>query len=116
MERFNNVTINEKGKIPLPITLLKRAKWPKDDRLVASCFGKVCILQSIHHFSLEEKPDSFFESEFFVEFINADISLDKLGSIELPLEMRTKLDMDIGDEVSIYFLGYGVICLTRCYD
>ena len=116
MERFNNMTINDKGKIMLPKTLLQRAKWPKDVRIVASCIGKVCILQSIHHFSLDEKPVRFFESEFFLEFINADIALDELGYVSLPLEMMTKLDMEVGDEISIYFLGYGVICLMRSYD
>ena len=116
MERFNNMTINEKGKISLPKTLLLRAKWPKDNRLVASCFGKVCILQSLQNFYLDEKPADSVESISNVDFLLAETTLDELGCISLPLEMMTKLDMEVGDEVSIHYLGYGVICLMRSYD
>ena len=101
MERFSNRNVDEMGRLSLPLTLRKRAKWTQATTLTFTQLGNVGILQSEHEITGTHQ---------------VLVVLDELGRFTVPTDLRKKLGLEVRSEFYIYYIDSGIVVIESGKD
>ena len=90
MEKVNNTTVDEMGRIKIPQMALRAEKWPKGAEFTLTRISKIAFLHL-------EPENTGHETE--------QTQLDELGRFKISLDMRKALQWEIKDELFVYHLN-----------
>ena len=98
MERYSARGIDDLKRMVLPLEIRQKMGLEADVSYVTLLHvGKIVIMQPI--------KDEGTETEHFTS------KVDKLGRIEVPLELMKELGWKIRDEIALYYVDDGMVIL-----
>jgi len=102
MERYSAKSIDDLRRMVLPLEIRQKMGLEADVSYVTlQCIGKIVIMQLVKQLANDDNS----ETEHFSS------KVDKLGRIEVPLELMKEVGWKIRDEIALYYVDDGMVIL-----